>query len=93
MHEMRAHLRAKRWGPTLTHGVENPLDILGRGQLLQCRNAQTGAAQSLSQRNLAIKLASGERPAAHDTQGSPEHRLPCHGEHANDVDVDCRTWT
>jgi hypothetical protein len=62
MHEMRAHLRAKRRGPTLTHGVENPLDTLGRGRLLQCRNVQIGAAQSLPRWNPAAKPAGGERP-------------------------------
>jgi hypothetical protein len=79
---MRAHLQAKRRGPTLTHGVENPLDTLGRGRLLQCRNAQTGTAQSLPQRNPAVEPADGERPAAHDVQGCPEGRLPRHGYHA-----------
>jgi hypothetical protein len=70
MHEMRAHLQAKRQGPTLTHGVENPLDTLGRGRLLQCQNAQRGAAQSFPQWNPAVKPAGGERPATHDIQGT-----------------------
>jgi hypothetical protein len=95
MHEMIAHLRAKRRGPILTHGAENPLDTLSRGRLLQCRNAQTGAVQSIPQWNPAVKPTNSERPATHDIQGSPEHQLPHHGEHAVDVDVgvDCGTWT